>query len=157
MKENKNCLNCELYSANIVKGHCKKCYRFYIKIIKLNKGEDIYNVLGKNKYTEKEQQIMFNECIRQIKCRLQDIRDANILRKTVTAHELEYQINSTIRSFGKKGFNGRYGLGKINDYLEYNTNDNQQKQFIFQLFAKIKLLNKFKLDFWKILEIKIKF
>ncbi len=154
MNNYRQCVNCENGSHKFIRGYCSKCYPIILKIDKLNNGLDIYKLFINSNYSEKDKKNMLNECIRQLRVRLEDLRDANVLRERVTAHELELQINNTIRSFGKKGFPGRYGLGKINDYLEFDFRTNDQKIYLYRLFAMIKILNQFKIDYWKVYNIK---
>ena len=143
------CKNCKREDYKFVRGYCTKCYPLILKIDKLKTGNDIYRLFERSNHMKDRKEEMLSECIRQIEIRLEYIKDSNILKDCVTAHELECQINKTLRIVGKKSV-GKYGLGKINDLLEFNLRQKGQKEFLYQLFAKIIILSKFQIDYWKV-------
>lgn len=145
------CKNCKREDYNFVRGYCTKCYPLILRIDKLKTGNDIYNLFKRSNYMKERRKEMLSECIGQIKVRLKDIKDSNIPKDCISAHELESQINRTLRVVGKKSVS-KYGLGKINDLLEFNLKQEGQKEFLYQLFAKIIILSRFQIDYWKVYE-----
>lgn len=145
------CKNCKREDCKFVREYCIKCYPLILKVDKLKVGNDIYGLFEKGNYTEDRKKEMLSECIRQIKVRLEDIKCSNILKDFITAYELECQINRTLRIVGKKSA-GKCGLGKINDLLEFNLRQKGRKEFLYQLFAKIIILSKFQINYWKVYE-----
>ena len=145
-KEDKNyqCINCETKDSLLTRGYCSKCYPLILRIEKSEK--DILPDLFKNfekEYYSLEQ--IKKEYIRQIKWRMEIIRDSRIL-KEVTPHDLEYRINGTLRMLDGKS------LGKINDPIAHYLGDETARAYIHQLFSKIQLLKPFKIDYNRLYE-----
>ncbi|MFZ2150068.1 MAG: hypothetical protein WAV15_02835 [Minisyncoccia bacterium] len=134
------CLNCEVDDFRFTRGYCIKCYPLILKIEKIQKGilpnilEDIKTNFGLDYFEGSKE-----EYISQIKRRLEIIKEARSL-KQVTAHDLEYRINNTLRILDKKS------LGKINDPLAHYLKDDRARSYVYQLFTKIQLLKPFKID-----------
>lgn len=143
-KEDRVCLNCESQDFRFTKGYCSKCYPLILRIEKSEKDilpDFIENIDKKYHSFEK----IKKEYIRQIKWRLEIIRDSRIL-KDITPHDLEYRINGTLRLLDGKS------LGKINDPIASYLKDNKARAYVHQLFSKIQLLKPFKVDHYKIYE-----
>ena len=151
-KENpKKCLNCSKEDFLSKRNHCTKCYSLILKIKKVERGvlpsvlesvKRIYNYPDKNKsrvYFEKAKK----EYIRQIRYRLNLLKEANTL-DFVTAHDLEYRINSTLRVLDGKS------LGKINDPIAHYLNDDITRSYVYQLFTRIQLLKPFRIDYYEV-------
>ena len=138
------CLNCGTADSCFIKGHCSKCYPLILKIEKVQKDvlPDILKNIKNNFDLFEEAK---KEYIRQIKWKLEIIKDSRIL-KDVSAHDLEYRINGTLRLLDGKS------LGKINDSLAHYLEDNSARAYVHQLFSKIQLLKPFRVDYYRIYE-----
>lgn len=123
--------------SNCKSSVCTLCDGYEKRILKTKEGkEDAF--LGLTKVDSNE--VIINRrsrFISQIKERLKDIKDSEVLMKKVSAHELEVKINNVLNSLGLKG-----GLGKCNDYLEHNFPSNKEKVKLFKLFSEIKVKKK---------------
>lgn len=142
--ENITCLNCEAKDFRFSKGYCSKCYPLISKIEKIKEGilpEILQTIKNNFDFFEEAKK----EYIWQIKWRLEIIRDAHVL-KNISAHDLEYRINGTLRLLDGKT------LGKINDPLSHYLKDDVTRAFIHQLFSKIQLLKPFKIDYNRVYE-----
>ncbi len=140
------CKNCERGDYKFRRGYCTKCYSLILRIDKISQGKDSFFIL--DSLAPEEINKINCEKIRQLKKRLEDLRDSYVIRKKVTAHKLENQINSTLKDLGKKG------IGKFNDQLEFGLKEKLSKEFVYQLFALIKISNRFSFNinkFWDIL------
>jgi len=123
--------------SNCKSSVCTLCDRYKRRILNIKKGkEDTF--LGLTNVDSKEVVIgRRNRFIFQIVKRLKDVKDSEVPMKNVSAHELEIKINNVLNSLGLKG-----GLGKCNDYLEFNFPSNKEKVKLFQLFSEIKMKKK---------------
>lgn len=143
--DNKRCLNCGAKDFRFTKGYCTKCYPFILRIEKIKKGI-LPNVLQDIKrnfdFFEKSKE----EYIRQLKYRLEIIKEARSL-EYVSAHDLEYRINGTLRILDGKS------LGKINDPIAHYLKDDKARSYVYQLFTKIQLLKPFKIDHYRLYEV----
>ena len=138
------CLNCEIEDSRFTRGYCRKCYPLILRIEKIKEG-NLPSVLEDIKrnfdFFEKSK----GEYIRQLQYRLKIIKEAHSL-KNVSAHDLEYRINGTLRVLDGKS------LGKINDPIAHYLKDDRARSYVYQLFTKIQLLKPFKIDIWRLYE-----
>lgn len=142
--QNFKCLNCESEDIRFVKGYCSKCYPLILRIEKSGKGilPDFIKKIDANFYSLAEAK---KEYIRQINWRLEIIKDSHIL-KDISAHDLEYRINGTLKLLDGKS------LGKINDPIAHYLKDDKARAYVHQLFSKIQLLKPFKVDYYRVYE-----
>jgi len=143
-KENRECINCKVEDFRFTRGYCSKCYPLILRIEKINKGilpEILQNIQNDSNFFEQAKK----EYIRQIKWRLEIIKDSRIL-KDVSAHDLEDRINGTLRLLDGKS------LGKINDPIDFYLRDNKARSYVYQLFSKIQLLKPFKINYYLVYE-----
>jgi|ERR1035437_183718 hypothetical protein len=145
-KEDKSyqCLNCETEDFRLTRGYCSKCYPLILRIEKIEK-DILPDVLKNIKDNSDFFQEAKKEYIWQIKWRLEIIKDSHTL-KDVSAHDLEYRINGTLKLLDGKS------LGKINDSIAHYLRDDRARAYVHQLFSKIQLLKPFKVDFYRIYE-----
>lgn len=143
--DNQKCLNCKAEDFRFTRKYCTKCYPFILKIEKIKKG-NLPNILQDIKrdfdFFEKSKE----EYIRQLKYRLEIIKEAHSL-EYVSAHDLEYRINGTLRILDGKS------LGKINDPIAHYLKDDTARSYVYQLFTKIQLLKPFKVDIWRLYDV----
>ena len=146
MKNNNNeCSNCKSEDFRFTRGYCGKCYHIIIRIEKIEKGILPHVLEGiKENFDFFEKSKL--EYIRQIKHRLEIIKEARTF-KNVSAHDLEYRINDTLRFLDGKT------LGKINDPLAHYLKDERARSYVYQLFSKIQLLKPFKIDHGRLYEV----
>ena len=137
------CINCGYEDFTIVKKYCTKCYPLTLKIDKIERNilPDFCSNLDPECYSYDK---IKKECIAQIKHRLRIIKDSRNL-EVVSAHDLEYRINSTLNILDNKT------LGKINDPLASYLRNDTSRAFVYQLFSKIQLLKPFKYNYNRIL------
>jgi hypothetical protein len=140
--EFKKCLNCEHEDFSIRRGYCAKCYPLILKIDKIKKGI-LPNVLEEIKKNFDFLEEAKKEYIWQIKHRLEIIKDSRV-PKDISAHDLEYRINGTL-----KFWNGK-SLGKINDSIAFYLKDDNSRSYVYRLFSEIQLLRPFKIDYYKL-------
>lgn len=136
------CLNCEKENVPLRKKHCTKCYSLILRIEKIEKGI-LPEILEHIKTDFNFFDAAKKEYIRQIKYRLELIKESNLLSE-VSAHDLEYRINGTLRVLDGKT------LGKINDSLAHYLKDDRTRAYVYQLFTKIQLLKPFKIDYYQV-------
>lgn len=138
------CLNCEIQDYSFRRGYCTKCYPLILRIEKIEKGilpSTLEYIKINYDYFENSK----NEYIRQIKYRLEIIKEAHTFRH-VSAHDLEHRINRTLRILDNKS------LGKINDPIAHYLKDDEARSYVYQLFNKIQLLKPFKIDLYLVYE-----
>lgn len=140
--EFKRCLNCELEDSSIKRGYCSKCYPLILKIEKIEKGilpSVLEDIKKKFDFFEKAKE----EYVWQIRRRLEIIKDAHV-HKDISAHDLEYRINGTL-----KFWNGK-SLGKINDPIAFYLKDDKARSYVYRIFSEIQLLRPFKIDYHRL-------
>ena len=138
------CLNCEAEDFRFTRGYCSKCYPLILKIEKIEKN-NLPDVLQRIKDSSGFFEEAKKEYIRQIKRRLEIIKDSRSIKK-VTAHDLEFRINETLKLLDNKS------LGKINDPIASYLKDDNARAYVYQLFSKIQILKPFKIDYYRIYE-----
>jgi hypothetical protein len=146
MNKNTECLNCKREDFSFRKGYCGRCYGLILKIKKIENGTFLPEVL---KIIKNDPHYSFdgskNEYINQLKNRLKIIKDSYSLNR-VSAHDLEFHINNTLRILGKRS------LGKFNDSIAHYLGNDLARSYIYQLFSKIQLIKPFKVDYYRIYE-----
>lgn len=130
----KNCNRGDVHAQNL----CHECYRLVYKIERIKGGKlipkEIEWFLDKPE-SFNSKKILNNYCA-QIKRRLSLINEAYVF-STISEHDLELQINSTLRLLKVKD------LGKFNDEISLSLKDDG-RSYVHQIFARIKLQKKFK-------------
>ena len=146
------CLNCDRdrESYPLKKGYCSKCYPLILKIEKVKKGILLPKLF--ELYLNNDAYCNINavrkEYILQLEGRLEVIKKAYLFDDFISAHDLELEINSTIRHISKS----EKDLGKINDPIAFYLKDDKARAYVCQLFNKIKLLKPFKVNYDRLFE-----
>jgi hypothetical protein len=141
----KKCKNCKHNDLRFTRGYCSRCYPLILRIEKIQKGllpELLQTIKESGHYSFDK---AMKEYIWQIKWRLKIIKDAYVL-ENVSAHDLEYRINGTLRMLDGKS------LGKINDSIASYLQNDIARSYVYQLFSKIQLLKPFKIDYHRVYE-----
>ncbi len=142
LEESKKCLNCEIENFRFKKGYCKKCYPLVLRIEKIQNNilpDVLENIRTSSNFFEDSKK----EYVRQIQYRLRIMKEANVF-KEVSGHDLEFRINETLRILDNKN------IGKINDSLASNLEDDRVRSYVYRLFTKIQLLKPFKIDYYRL-------
>lgn len=140
-KNYQKCLNCEEEAFHFVKGYCARCRPLVLRIEKGILPDVLMGI--KRTYNSDFLDKTKREYIRQLQWRLTIIKEAYKF-KYVTAHDLEYRINNTLKVLDGKS------LGKINDPLAHYLEDDRVRSYVYQLFTKIQLLKPFRIDSYRL-------
>lgn len=146
----RNCNNYRDYFKKFTRSYCYLCYPIILKIEKIKSGKNLINhdFLTMN-CSDRVIKLMNNELKRQLECRLDEIKDTNF-HGFVREHHLEYKINGALNRVGAKN------LGKINDGLKHHLPNDKERSYVYRLFSKIMISKKFKMDIYRILEVRNK-